>query len=75
MWPSLYCYHATKVTARVSLMGDTIYDLDWFEYPIKLQKLIVLTIARSQKPGKFSGLDLIDCTLEALTKVSNISFQ
>lgn len=69
IWPSLYCYYATSTVDRVSSVGESVYDLNWFEYPLEMQKIVALMIARSQKSGQFSGLNLIYCTLEAFGKV------
>lgn len=47
-----------------------IYNSNWFEYPTKLQKYAILTIARSQQPVYFTGFGLISCTSEVFGKVS-----
>lgn len=69
MWPSIFCYFADLTTDRVLKIGDTVYDLNWFDQPVEMQKYVTLMIARSQERIYFSGLGLITCSLEAFGKV------
>lgn len=73
MWPSIFCYFADWTTERISKMGDTVYGFNWFDQPVKMQKFMILMIARSQERIYFSGLGLVTCSLEAFGKVC-ISF-
>lgn len=70
IWTSLFCYYGNYASDRVSSIAVTTYDVDWFNYPVKLQKFIILTILRSQIPVYFNGLNLIDCTIEVFGTVS-----
>lgn len=69
LWPYMFCNFANSVTERMLLLGDVAFGSDWYTYPPKLQKYIVLIIARSNKPVFFSGLGLIRATLETFGKV------
>lgn len=71
VWPYLFCYFATRTTNRVMTIGNSVYDLDWYEYPANLQKYIILIIARSQKDAHFSGFSMVHCTLVAFGQVRN----
>lgn len=71
-WPFLFCYFATIATERIIAVGQTTFNLNWYDYPPELQKFIVLIVARSQKPAYFTGLGIVHCSLETLGKVSNI---
>lgn len=71
MWPYLFCHFASLTTHRVSSMSNAVYDLNWFEYPVKMRKYFILLIARSQQPISFTGLRLFPCTLEVFGQVSN----
>lgn len=69
-WPILLCYFATHTTDRVASIGDMVFNSNWTEYPTKLQKYTILTIARSQKLIFFTGMGLVNCSLEVFAKVS-----
>lgn len=66
----MFCFYANTVTDKILLVGDDAFDLDWYDFPPKLQKYIILIIARSKKPVFFSGLGMIRSTLETFGKVS-----
>lgn len=67
-WPSVFCYFGNFATDRFSEIGDTAYDLKWYNYPLKIQKYMVLIIARSQEPTYFTGLGVCHCSLEFFFK-------
>lgn len=69
IWASLYCYYAAFTTQRISSTGDSVYKLIWFNYPLGIQKSLVLLIAQSHRPMDFTGLKIVHCSLEALGKV------
>lgn len=69
IWPYLYCHYASFVFDRISNMRNVAYDLNWYEFPLKLRKHFILIIARSQTSTNFTGLGLIDCTSENFGKV------
>lgn len=75
VWLALFCYHANFASDRVACIGYNIYDWNWFEYPVELQKYTILVIAQSQEPVYFVGFNLIRCTMEVLGKVSIFSNQ
>lgn len=69
-WPYLFCYYATYITNRISFIGFAAYDTNWFDYPLDLQKHMILILARSQENVHFHGFNLIECTLEVFGKVT-----
>lgn len=71
IWPSFYSYYATVATEQILTIGDATYNSNWFNYPVKMQKHVILIVARSQKRVLFSGLNLMYCTVEYFGKVSN----
>lgn len=75
IWPYLFSYFATFVTNRISFIGDTAYNTNWFDYPTKLQEHFILIIARSQGNAHFTGFNLIQCTLENFAKVKQLLFR
>lgn len=73
LWPYLFCYFANLTTDRVLAIGDDVYNLNWLEYPVQMQKCLILIIARSHEPIQFTGLQMIECSMEMFGKVSYIS--
>lgn len=68
-WPFLMCFFANRTTDEIANTGYTAFESDWYDYPVDVQKYLVLIIARSQKPAFFDGLYFIDCTLESFGNV------
>lgn len=74
-WPFLFCNYANIATDRIDEIGLLTYTTDWFNYPLDLQKYMILIIARSQLPTQFTGLNLIYCNKEVFGKVfSKVNF-
>lgn len=69
-WPFQYCYFANLVTDRIELIGEAMYESDWYGYPREFRRAIIMVIMRSQEPINFVGLDIIFCSLEAFGNVS-----
>lgn len=72
IWPFLFCYFGTITVERMERIANDAYDMKWYNYPISMQKFIILITMRSQKSELFSGLNLIPCTLEVFGIVSFI---
>lgn len=69
IWPSLFCYYADVATTRLSSIAYYAYETTWNDYPLELQKYMILIIARSQEPVYYTGFNFVNCTLQALGKV------
>lgn len=65
----LFCFLAENITIALSNISDLFYSSMWFRLPIKQQKLITLTIARSQQEFHLQGLGLIPCSLSSFLQV------
>lgn len=70
MWPYLYCYYATFACDRVASIGDTVYNSNWYNQSVEMQRRNILIIAYSQQPVHFTGFNLFPCTLEIFGHVS-----
>lgn len=70
LWLVFFCRFATLAADRAAAIGDIAYDLNWFEYPVEMQKYVILIIGRTSKRDEFSGLGLIPCSMEMFGKVS-----
>lgn len=69
IWPYLFSNFATFTTDRISSIGDTAYNMNWFDFPPNLQKYFISIIARSHENVHFTGLNMFRCTLEVFGKV------
>lgn len=73
IWPSVIAHFSTVVTERISYVGSSAYESNWFDYPVKFQKYIILIIARSEQRVYFTGFKLCSFSVEIWGKVNNIS--
>lgn len=65
----IYCYHAEKITRHLQEIGNVFYHTNWYELPVKVQKLYVLSILIAQKPFRFRGYGIVVCSLEIFGSV------
>lgn len=65
----ILCYFANASTFSMAELANVVYESSWYYQPPKIQKLLVLIIARGQKPNIFMGFKMIYCSLESFTKV------
>lgn len=72
VWPFFFCMFATSASEQVSYTGRTMYNSNWYYFPLKQQKYVVLVVNRSQDILYFTGMNLIRCTLESFAKVRSI---
>ncbi|XP_034175209.2 odorant receptor 67c-like [Osmia lignaria lignaria] len=59
----IYCFSGEYLNTKSKLIGDTIYEIDWYDLHPSERRLLVLLILRSQKGfmftcGKFTTLSL-----------------
>lgn len=66
----ILCHYANVATFAMADLANIVYHSDWFMHSPKIQKLLILMIARAQIPNVFMGLKIIYCSLEAFTKVN-----
>lgn len=70
MWSFLFCNFGNLAIDHVSAIGDVAYsNLNWFEHPVEMQKYLILMVARSHECVHFTGLHLIECSIEVFGKV------
>lgn len=69
VWPYLFCNYSSLVTDRTTFIGTVAYNMNWIDFPLKLQKNIVLIIRSSQDRVQFTGLNLVNCSLEVFGNV------
>lgn len=70
LWPAFFCSFANLVTDKIGEIGDAAYDTNWYYFSPEQKKFISLVIIRAQDPVYFTGLGLVNCTLEVFGDVS-----
>lgn len=65
--PSLF---TTKITLKLSTIGNIFYTEPWYTYPRKLQTFAILMIQNSQRNRYLTGLGIVYCNLETFGKVN-----
>lgn len=69
----MLCYFTTSATINAMLVGDRIYELNWYEISRNEQFMVRVMIQRAQKPFDLKGLGVFVCSLETYLKVKQIS--
>lgn len=64
-----FCYFGNLVTNKLMEIDTTAYSLQWYEFPIKQQKYIILLMAQAQRPIVLSGYFRTSCSLERFKDV------
>lgn len=72
-WNFMLCYFTTSATINAMLVGDRIYELNWYEKSRNEQFMVQVMIQRAQKPFDLKGLGVFVCSLETYLKVKQIS--
>ncbi|XP_058123428.1 odorant receptor 82a-like [Anopheles ziemanni] len=66
----IYCYHGTMIHEEGLKVADAIYQSNWYEAPVAVQKRLRLCMMRAQKPIVTRG-GFIKATLPTLKKILN----
>lgn len=70
----IYCYYADKVTSNLVEIGDIFYRSEWYMLSPKIQKLVILPIQIAQRPFRFSGYGIVDCSQAIFGTVKYVCF-
>lgn len=65
----VFCFFGKMATQSYETMADSLYDANWHQRPVKVQKLIMLIIANAQQPLFYHGSGIAVLNLELFTKV------
>lgn len=65
----LCCFVGSATKEIFWRYGDISYGSVWYQFPIRLQKYVLLIIVDAQRPRVFSGLGIIELNLIAFGKV------
>lgn len=66
----LFCFVGTLVLSETQRVGDTVYDLRWYEYALAEQRMFVLMLARNAREMGFDAFGYFKCNLETFKYVS-----
>lgn len=65
----LYCFLGKFATDNFGGMSDCLYNADWYELTVGLQKYFIIMIRNTQKPLYYHGLGIVVLNLETFCKV------
>lgn len=67
-----YCYYGNRSTNDYAQMSHILYESNWNELPVELQKFVKMMIANAQRPLFYHGFHLVILNLETYLKVNEI---
>ena len=67
----LYCFFGKMVTDMFSQISEYLYESNWYELPIELQKNFILAIQNAQLPLQYNGFEVAVLNLETFCAVRN----
>lgn len=65
----LFCSIGSFTTDNFLRFADISYESLWYNFPVDLQKYLLLIIADAQRPRIFQGLGIINLNLATFTQV------
>lgn len=65
-----FCIMSDIVADRLCNIDEIFYRIGWYLVTAKHQRLVLLSIQRAQRPFRFNGFGLINCSLETFTGVN-----
>ncbi|XP_063926025.1 odorant receptor 4-like [Zophobas morio] len=70
----MYCWYGNEVEIKSSNIPYAVFESDWTETSLEVQKHIVFFILRCQKPIKLSALNLFYLTLDTFVTIMRTSW-
>lgn len=65
----LYCYFGKCASKYYEEYADYLFDSNWINLPINMQKAYVIMIANDQQPLYYHGCNVVNLTLETFSRV------
>lgn len=65
----LYCYFGQVSSESFEQMADILFDTNWPDLSVPMQKYIVIMIANMQKPLHFHGFRMVNLDLKTFINV------
>lgn len=66
----IFCFFGNNVTTKFSDAAERIYASYWYKYPIQLQPIVIVLLARAQDDFYFRGFKWAHCSLNSFSTVS-----
>lgn len=64
-----YCYFGKLATLNFEKMTDVVFEMNWLDLPVELQKYFILIIANMQKPLYYYGGGIVILDLGTFVNV------
>lgn len=65
----LYCFFGKLATESFETMADCLYETNWLDLPVNLQKYFIVMIGNAQIPIHYHGFGVALLNLETFLKV------
>lgn len=65
----IYCFFGKLATESFNQMANSLFQSDWFNLPIELQKYYIIIIGNAQQSLFYHGFKIVFLDLETFTKV------
>lgn len=65
-----YCYYGNRSTNDYAKMAQLLFESNWNEQPVELQKFFKMMISNAQRPLFYHGFRMVHLNLETYLKVS-----
>lgn len=65
------CYGGEFTTNIFFKYGNRLYELEWLNLPVQLQKDVIVMMQNMQRPLIYSGFGLVELTFQSFTKVKS----
>lgn len=67
----LYCYYGNRSTIDYAQMAHSLYESNWYQHSVGLQRFFKMMIANAQRPLFYHGFRIVQLNLETYLKVTN----
>lgn len=65
----IFCELGDMVSSQFVVFNDSLERLNWYLFPIEMQKMMIIVMAKTQQPALLRGFGNIVCTRETFKKV------
>lgn len=66
----LYCYFGKMASESFEKVADCIYDANWPNISVKLQKDVLIMLSNTQRPLSYDGFGVLVLNLQTFTSVN-----
>lgn len=67
----VYCYFGKNSTDSYGIMSQFLFESNWFELSVELQRYVILMIGNTQRPLYYHGFGISILNLETFSTVRN----